>query len=77
MRHEAENISGAIADAGNVFDRAIRIRFRNYATLRIGIAQDDLSMRIQFTQRRCVGKEAAFTVRERNAQRRNRQACLA
>ena len=40
MRHEAENISGAIADAGNVFDRAIRIRFRNYATLRIGIAQD-------------------------------------
>ena len=25
-------------------------------------------MRIQFTQRRCVGKEAAFTVRDRNAQ---------
>ena len=46
MRHEAEDVAVAIADAGNVFDRAIRICSREYTTRRVGVAQENLAMRI-------------------------------
>ncbi len=70
MRHQTENISFAVADAGDVFDRAIGIRTQNDPPLTVRIAQNHLLVGVQFAQRFRVGEEAAFPVRYRQAEKR-------
>jgi hypothetical protein len=47
MRHQSEDITFAVADPRNVFDRTIRVRCRNRLSLCIGIAQQDLPVLVQ------------------------------
>ena len=51
MRHQTEDIPLAVADPGNVFNRAIWICFRNDSALVVRVAQNHLFIGVQFTQR--------------------------
>ena len=69
MRHQTENIPFAVANPGNIFDRAIWICFGNGLALAVCVAQDHLFVGAQFTQRLRVSKKTAFAVRHGQVQK--------
>src|SRR5713226_8797621 len=74
MRHEAEDITLAIADARNTVERAVRIGRLRHAALRIAVAEDDPAFALQFDQRLRIAEVVAFTVRDWQAQNLTRSA---
>ena len=70
MRHQSKNIAFTIANAGDVFNRTVRICFRDDATLAIRVAQNDLSIFVQFAQRLRIGIETTFAMCDGQPQRR-------
>jgi len=62
MRHQAEDISRPVADAGNVFNRTIRIRFGNNPAVAIRIAQDYLPIGVKVAQSFRVREETTFAM---------------
>jgi hypothetical protein len=71
MRHQAEDISLAITNAGNVFDGTIRIRLRTGRASRIAITHHDLSVGVELMQCVVVGEITAFAVGNRHSQHRS------
>jgi len=69
MRHQTENIPFAVANAGDVFDRAIWICVGNDSALFVCVAQNHLFIGVQLTQRLRVSKKTAFTVRHWQVQK--------
>ena len=76
MRHQAKDISFAIADAGDVFNRTIRIRFGNNPALAVRIAQNHLSIGVEVAQSFCVGEETPFAMGNRQAEKRPFRAAM-
>jgi len=71
MRHQAKDISLAIADAGNVFKGAIGIGFGNNAAAVIRITQDHLSIVVELAQRLRVREKTSFAVCNRQTEKRS------
>ena len=70
MRHQPKDISFAIADAGDVFNRTVRIRFGNNPALAVRVAQNHLSIGVEVSQGFCVREEATFAMRNRHVEKR-------
>src|SRR4030095_8550262 len=70
MRHQAKYVSLAIADAGDIFNGTIRIRFGNNPPVRVGIAQNHLPIGVKLPQRLRVREETAFAMRDWHAEKR-------
>ena len=62
--HEAENISLAITNAGDVFDRTVWICFRYNFAARVAVTENHLSIFVKLPQRFLVGKKTSFAVRD-------------
>ena len=72
MRHQAEDISLAITNAGNVFDGTIRIRLRTGRASRIAITHHDLSVGVELhAMSLASAKITAFAVGNRHSQNRS------
>ena len=76
MRHQAEDISLPVADAGNVFNRTIRIRFGNNPALAVRIAQDYLPIGVKVAQSFRVSEETTFAMRNWEAEKRPFRAAM-
>jgi len=70
VRHQPKDISFAIADAGDVFNRTVRIRFGNNPALAVRVAQNHLSIGVEVSQGFCVREEATFAMRNRHVEKR-------
>src|SRR5258708_37084990 len=62
MGHHAEDVASRAADAGDIFQRSIRIRSRCDLALRVRVAEDDAVVAVQFGKRRLIAKIIAFHV---------------
>ena len=62
--HEAENISGLVANAGNVFTGAVGICGIGHGAGGIAVADEDLVVGVELGQRGVIGEVAAFAVRD-------------
>ena len=68
MRHQAEHVARAVADAGDAVHRAVGIRLFRDLARRVRVAQQHLSVFIQLFQGGGVGVVAAFAVLDRHLQ---------
>jgi len=74
MRHQAGHVALFIADAGDVLQRAVRIRAVGQVAVLVAILPQNLVVGLEFRERFFVGEIAAFTVgdgRAENFSRRN------
>src|SRR6202790_5857679 len=71
MPHQSKNIAVTIANASDVFNRTVRICFRDDAALAVRVAQNDLSIFVQFAQRFRIGIETTFAMCDRQPQQRS------
>ena len=62
MGHEAEDISGFVADAGDVFAGAVGVCGIGGLTLGVAVADEDLVVRVERGEGGVIGKVAAFPV---------------
>src|SRR6202051_333510 len=67
MRHHPKHVTPLVADARNVFQRSVRIRFSCDLPLRIAIAEDNTVVAFQFRECRVIAKIIAFHVPDRNS----------
>ena len=68
MRHQAEDVAAAVADAGDVARGAIRVRLARHAALGVAIAEDDLAVALEVVEHVVVGEVVPLAVRDRGAQ---------
>src|SRR5437588_10327295 len=68
MRHQAGDVARLVADAGNVIQRTIRVGAFGGLTVGISITPQNLILLPELGERLLIGKIAAFTVRNRDAQ---------
>src|SRR5207245_5519131 len=66
--HHAHDIAARTADAGNVVERAVRIRFSRDVPGRGRIAEHNAVVAAKFRERSFVTKIVAFHVADRNAE---------
>src|SRR6266496_5487530 len=71
MRHQAEDISLPVADASNVFNRTIRIRFGNNPAFAVRITQNHLRIGVKVAQSFRVREETTFTMCNRHPEKRS------
>ena len=76
MRHQTEDVSLAIADARDVFNRTIRIGLGDYPAAAVRITQNHLSICIELVQCFRVSKKTAFAVRNRQAKKHSFRATV-
>jgi len=62
MGHHAEHIASGAADARDIFERSIGIRFGCDFALRVRVAEDDAVIAFQFGESRLIAKIIAFHV---------------
>src|SRR4030095_3770805 len=70
MRHQAKYVSLAIADARDVLNGTIRIRFGNNPPVPVGIAPNHLPISVKLPQRLRVREETAFAMGDWHAEKR-------
>ena len=73
MRHQAGHVALFIADAGNVLQRAVRIRGVGQVSARIAVLPEDLIVGLELRERFFVGKIATFTVGDGHAENFSRR----
>jgi hypothetical protein len=65
VRHQSEDVAPRVDDAGDVAQRAVRVRCLGGAAGGIDVAEDDLSVVLELLQGLGVGDVAAFPVLDR------------
>ena len=60
--HEAEDISGLVANAGDVFTGAVGIRGVGHGAGGIAVADENLVVGVELRERGVIGEVAAFAV---------------
>ena len=68
MRHQAQDVALAIADAGDGVERAVGIRRGIDAAVGRAVAEDDLVVALEFGERGGVAEVIALGVGDGNAQ---------
>src|SRR5258707_9157849 len=68
MGHHAEDVASRAADAGDIFQRSIRIRSRRDFALQVRVAEYDAVVAVQPGKRRLVAKIIAFHVADGDGQ---------
>src|SRR3984893_6928652 len=68
MGHHAEHVASGAADAGDIFERSIGIRFWCDFTAGVRITEDDAIVALQFGERRLIAKIIAFHVADGDGQ---------
>src|SRR5512135_2269705 len=66
VRHEAEDVAPLVADAGDIFQRAVGIGGRRRLAFGVDVAQQNLPVFAQALQGRRVGVVTAFAVLDRH-----------
>ena len=68
MRHHSQNVAAFIADAGNIIERSVRIRFSGYGSFWRCVAEDDTVLALQRLQRLRIAIIIPFHVADGNPQ---------
>src|SRR5207248_5179610 len=69
MRHQADDVAPLVAEAGDVRDRSVGIRFASRDASRIRVAEDDLPILLEARDDVRLRVIVAFAVGNRNAKR--------
>src|SRR5258708_25307721 len=70
MRHQADPVAWAIAGAGNILARAVRIRGVSYLSVFVAVTKHDSVIALEFSQGQIITNIIAFGMRNRNSQDR-------
>jgi hypothetical protein len=76
VRHQTENISFAITNAGNVLNGTIRIRFGHDMTTVIGVSHNDASIFVELAQCLVVREVTSFTMGDWHSKQRSFRATM-
>src|SRR5260370_119649 len=76
MGHHAEHVPSGAADACDIFERSVGIGFRCDFALRVGVAEDDAGVALQFGECRLIAKIIGFHVADVASQRSGQQSRL-
>jgi len=68
VRHQAEHVALAVADARDVVARAVRVRFFRRLAALVAVAEDDAVLALQLFERRVVADVVALAVRDGDAE---------
>ncbi len=68
MGHHAQHVASGAADAGDIFERSVGIRFPCDFALRVRVAEDDAIVAVQFGERCVIAKIIAFHVADGDGQ---------
>src|SRR5438067_1775572 len=68
MRHQSQNVSPTIANAGDAGARSVYVRTICNLTIGIAITKDDSIVAIQFRERRIIANKISFRMRNRHFQ---------
>src|ERR1041385_683853 len=60
--HHAQDVSFAVADAGDRSRGAVRVRVAGQAAFAVAVTEDDLAIAFQLVERRVVGEVVAFSM---------------
>src|SRR5712692_480902 len=74
VRHEPNDVSVLVADAGDVGQRSVRVGLGGRRAARVAVAEYDLSVLLDLREGVRIGDPAAFAVTDRHTQDLPREA---